>query len=55
VYPETYYNHQFGSVAMDEIKAHEFQIVGWTLTEDEQLMNLNLGTKVEPQMVKINA
>jgi hypothetical protein len=25
------------------------------LTEDQQLMKLNLGTNVEPQMVKINA
>jgi predicted peptidase len=39
VYPKTYYNHQPGSVAMDEtptkIKAHELQIVGWTLIEDQ--------------------
>ncbi len=48
VYPETYYNHQLRSVAMDEIptkiKAHESQIVGWMLTEDQQLMKLNLRT-----------
>jgi len=39
VYPKTYYIHQPGSVAMDEIptkiKAHELQIVGWTLIEDQ--------------------
>jgi hypothetical protein len=39
VYPETYNNHQLGSVAMDEtqekIKAHELQIVGWMLTKDQ--------------------
>ncbi len=44
---------------MDEtptkIKAHELQIVGWTLTKDQQLMKLNMGTNAEPQMVKINA
>ncbi len=32
---------------MDEtlvkLKAHELQIVGWTLTKDQQLMKLNLG------------
>jgi hypothetical protein len=32
---------------MDEIlakiKAHELQIVGWTLSEDQQLIKLNLG------------
>jgi hypothetical protein len=31
------------------------QIVGWTLTEDQQLMKLNVGTNIESQMVKINA
>jgi hypothetical protein len=36
-------------------KAHELQIVGWTLTKDQQLMKLNLGTDAKPQMVKINA
>ncbi len=44
---------------MDEtlakIKAHELQIIGWTLIEDQQLMNLNFGTNAKPQMVKINA
>ncbi len=32
MYPKTYYSHQLGSVAVDEIlakiKAHELQIVG---------------------------
>ncbi len=59
VYLETYYNHQPRSVIMDEIiekiKAHELQIVGWMLIEDQQLMKFNLGTDVEPQLVKINA
>jgi hypothetical protein len=31
------------------------QIVGWTLIENQQLMKLNMGTNVKPQMVKINA
>jgi len=48
VYHETYYNHQLRNVAMDEIptkiKAHESQIVGWMLIEDQQLMKLNLRT-----------
>ncbi len=44
---------------MDEtpvnIKTQGLQIVGWTLIEDQQLMKLNLGIDLEPQMVKINA
>ncbi len=44
---------------MDEtpinIKAHGLQIVKWTLTEDQKLMKLNLGTDVVPQMVQTNA
>jgi hypothetical protein len=44
---------------MDEIiakiKTHELHIVGWMLTEYQQLMKLNLGTNAEPQLVKINA
>ncbi len=44
---------------MDEtptkIKPHELQIAGWTLIENQQLLKLNLGINVEPQMVKINA
>jgi hypothetical protein len=31
------------------------QIIGWTLTENQQLMKLNLGIDAKPQMVKINA
>jgi len=38
-----------------KIKAQELQIARWMLTEDLQLMKLNLGTNVEPQLVKINA
>ncbi len=44
---------------MDEtprnIKAQGLQIIGWTLTKDQQLMKLNLGTNAKSQMVKINA
>ncbi len=58
VYPKTYYSHQPRSVTTDEtlakIKAHELQIVRWTLTEDQQLMKFNLGIDAEPQLVKIN-
>ncbi len=58
MYTEMYYNHQ-PSVIMDEtlakIKAQELQIVGWTLTENQQLMKLNMETNIKPQMVKINA
>ncbi len=59
VYPKTYYKHQLDSVIVDEtlakIKAQWLQIVGWTLIENQQLMKLNMGTNVKPQMVKINA
>ncbi len=38
MYLKTYYNHQLGSVAIDEtltkIKAQELQIVEWMLTKD---------------------
>jgi hypothetical protein len=37
------------------IKAQGLQIIGWTLTKDQQLMKLNLGTNAKSQMVKINA
>ncbi len=52
MYLKTYYNHQPGSVAVDEtptkIKALKLQIIGWMLIEDQQLMKLNLGTNAEP-------
>ncbi len=58
MYPEMYYKHQPGNVVVDEtptkIKAHELQIVGWMLTKDQQLMKLNLGIDVKPQMVNID-
>jgi hypothetical protein len=54
-----YYIHQPGNVVVDEIptkiKAQGLLIARWTLIEDQQLMKLNLGIDVEPQMVKINA
>jgi hypothetical protein len=31
------------------------QVAGWTLTKEEQLVKLNLGTIERPQCVKINA
>jgi hypothetical protein len=59
VYLKTYYKHQLGNVAVDEtltkIKARDLQIAGWTLTEYQQLMKLNLGIDAKPYMVKINA
>jgi hypothetical protein len=54
-----YYNHQLGSVVVDEtpqkFKAQELQMANWTLTKNQQLMKLNLGTDAKPQMMKINA
>jgi len=59
VYPKMYYRHQPGSVTVDEtptkIKVQGLQIAKWTLTKDQQLMKLNLGTNAKSQMVKINA
>ncbi len=59
MYLKMYYNHQPRSVVVDEtlakIKAQELQIPGSMLTKDQQLVKLNLGTNVEPHMVKINA
>ncbi len=59
MYLKMYYNHQPRSVVVDEtlakIKAQELQIPGLMLTKDQQLVKLNLGTNVEPHMVKINA
>jgi hypothetical protein len=59
VYPKTNYNHQPGNVVVDEIptkiKEWELHIIRWTLIKDQQLMNFNLRTNTEPQMVKINA
>ncbi len=57
--PKTYYKYQPGSVKMDEtlanIKAQGLQIIRGTLTENQQLMKLNMQINVKPQMVKINA
>jgi hypothetical protein len=57
VYPYTYYRHQLRNVVVDEIstkiKAQRLQIAGWKLTENQQLVKLNLGTDAKPQMVKI--
>jgi hypothetical protein len=36
-------------------KARELQIVRWMLTENQQLMKLNLGIDAKPHMVKIIA
>jgi hypothetical protein len=33
----------------------DLKIVRWTLLKEIQVKNSNLGIKVEPQMVKINA
>ncbi len=59
VYLETYYRHLPGNVIVDEtlanIKAQGLQITKWMLIKYQQLMKFNLGTDIEPQMVKINA
>jgi len=58
VYLETYYLHLLGDVYIDEtltkMEVHELQIASRTLTKDQQLMKLFLGTKNTPQYVKVN-
>jgi hypothetical protein len=36
-------------------KHKDLQIARWMLNENQQLMELNLGTDANPHMVKINA
>jgi hypothetical protein len=52
VYLKTYYRHQQGNVVVDKtlanIKAQGLQIIGWTLTEDQQLMKFNLRIDAKP-------
>jgi hypothetical protein len=59
VYLETYYLHRLGDVYIDEtltkMKVHELQIASWTLTKDQQLMKLFLGTENTAQYIKVNA
>ncbi len=59
IYPKTYYKHQACNVQINKtltkVKAQELQIIGWTFTKEQQLTNLNLGTQVELQMVKVNS
>jgi len=56
VYPETYYHHNQANMEVDEtptkMQVQNFQITCWTLTE-EQLVKLNLGTKANPQYIKL--
>jgi len=44
---------------MDEtptkIEVWNFQIVGWTLIEEQQLIKLNFNIKVNPQYIKVNS
>jgi hypothetical protein len=44
---------------IDEIPTWEWvqdlTIVGWTITKEEQLTKVNLGTKYNVQQVKVNA
>jgi glutamine cyclotransferase len=48
VYLKTYYHHSQFNIEMDEtptkIQVHILQIACWTLTEEQQLVWLNLGT-----------
>jgi hypothetical protein len=57
--PETYYDHNQADIEMDEtptkIQVQNHQIIGWTLTKEQQLVKLNLGIETNPQCIKVNA
>ncbi len=59
VYPETYYHHNQDEFQVDEtptrIQVQNLQITSWILIEEQQLVNLNLGTKANPQYIKVNS
>ncbi len=38
-----------------KIQVQNLQIASWILTEKQQLVELNLGTKANPQYIKVNA
>jgi hypothetical protein len=44
---------------MDEtqakIQVQNLQIASWTLIEEQQLVEMNLGTKANPQYIKVNS
>jgi hypothetical protein len=37
-----------------KIQIQELQTASWTLTEEQQLLVINLGTKKNPQTIKVN-
>jgi hypothetical protein len=59
VYLETYYHNSQNDIQVDEtptrIQVHNLQIIGWTLTEKQQFVNLNIGPKANPQYIKVNS
>jgi hypothetical protein len=59
VYLETYYHHSQYDIQVDEtptkIQVHNLQITCWILIEEQQLVKLNLGTKANPQYIKVNS
>jgi hypothetical protein len=38
-----------------KIQVHNLQITCWILIEEQQLVKLNLGTKANPQYIKVNS
>ncbi len=58
VYPKTDYHHNQTNIELDEtptkIQLQNLHITCWTLIE-KQLVKLNLGTKANPQCIKVNA
>jgi hypothetical protein len=59
VYPKTYYHHSQADIEVDErttkILVQNLHIVSWTLIEEEQFVQFNLGIKANPQCIKVNA
>ncbi len=51
--------HTLGEIEVDatpsHIKVHDMKFTCWNLPKDVQVQDLNLGSKYEPKMVKLNA
>ena len=59
IYPPHFYQHEVGDVLIDDtpaqIKVQKMKIAGWTLSKEEQVKLLNLGTEDAPQCIKVNS
>ncbi len=55
---ETFFHLEVGKMIIDETptqeRIHDLTIRGWTITKQEQLTKINLGTKENVQQLKVN-